>query len=195
MPAFLRFQKSRRLAGRIANRKQVTMQNPQQLRGRASLPALLFVTLTFNLAPAQVLGPAEPAATVPATAKSASPSRQRPAVKIHPTAMPGPYSQPVPPGDTPTADKLPTIVVTAATRTPQSVETTASTTTVITHQELDDAKYASVPDALQSVPGMSVVTSGMPGAQTSVFIHGLDSNQTLVTDRRPPPGGRSFRRG
>ena len=38
-----------------------------------------------------------------------------------------------------------------------------------------------MPDALQSVPGMSVVTLGMPGGQTSVFIHGLDSNQTLVT--------------
>jgi vitamin B12 transporter len=166
-------------AGRIAKRKQVIMQNPQQLRRRASLPALLFVTLTFNLAPAQVLGPAQPATTAPATAPSASTSARKPAAKINPSAA-GPYSQPIPPVDTPTVDKLPTIVVTAATRTPQSPETTASTTTVITHQELDDAKYASVADALQSVPGMSVVTSGMPGGQTSVFMHGLDANQTLV---------------
>ena len=81
----------------------------------------------------------------------------------------------------PAVTQLPTIVVTAATRNAQPVDTTATTTTVLTHQDLDDNKYASVTDALQSVPGLAVVTSGMQGAETSVFIHGLDSNQTLVT--------------
>src|ERR1700734_383625 len=76
-----------------------------------------------------------------------------------------PNSQPVRPEDT-SIKKLPTIVVTAATRNTQPVDTTATTTTVLTHQDLDDAKYASVPEALQSVPGLSVITSGMPGGQT-----------------------------
>jgi vitamin B12 transporter len=77
--------------------------------------------------------------------------------------------------------KLPTIVVTAATRDPQPPDTTATTTTVLTQQQLDNAKYQNLPYSLQEVPGVSVVTSGNPGAQTSVFIHGLDSRMTLVT--------------
>jgi vitamin B12 transporter len=81
----------------------------------------------------------------------------------------------------PAATQLAPIIVTAPTRDPQPVDTTATTTTVLTHDVLDANKYASVPDALQSVPGISVVTSGSPGAQTSVFMHGLDSRQTLVT--------------
>ncbi len=84
---------------------------------------------------------------------------------------------PVQPGVT----KLPTILVTAPTRIAQPVETTATTTTVLTQQALDDNKYANVPDAIMSVPGLSVVPSGNPGQVTSVFIHGLDSRQTLVT--------------
>ncbi len=81
----------------------------------------------------------------------------------------------------PAVTQLPAIVVTAATRNPQPVATTATTSTVLTHENLDDNKYASVPDALQSVPGLSVVTGGMPGGLTSVFIHGMESRQTLVT--------------
>jgi vitamin B12 transporter len=84
---------------------------------------------------------------------------------------------PVQPGVT----KLPTILVTAPTRVAQPVDTTATTTTVVTHQALDDNKYANVPDAIMSVPGLTVVPSGNPGQVTSVFIHGLDSRQTLVT--------------
>ncbi|HEY0342641.1 MAG TPA: TonB-dependent receptor plug domain-containing protein, partial [Steroidobacteraceae bacterium] len=79
------------------------------------------------------------------------------------------------------ADQLPTVVVTAATRETQSPDTTATTTTVLSHQYLQDSAFVDVPSALQLVPGLSVVTSGSQGAQTSVFIHGLDSNQTLVT--------------
>jgi vitamin B12 transporter len=77
--------------------------------------------------------------------------------------------------------ELAPILVTAPTRDPQPVDTTATTTTVVTHDDLDDNKFALVTDALQSVPGLAVVSSGAPGAETSVFIHGLDSRQTLVT--------------
>jgi vitamin B12 transporter len=77
--------------------------------------------------------------------------------------------------------ELAPILVTAPTRDTQPIDTTATTTTVLTHDDLDDNKYASLPDALASVPGIAIVTSGSPGAETSVFIHGLDSRQTLVT--------------
>jgi vitamin B12 transporter len=90
--------------------------------------------------------------------------------------------------------ELPPILVTAPTRIPQPVETTASTTTVITQQDFIDQNYASVPDAINSVPGLSVVTSGNPGQETSVFVHGLDARDTLVTidGRRQPPGLSGF---
>jgi vitamin B12 transporter len=145
------------------------MQNPQQLRRRAYLPALLLVTLT--LAPAQTSAPTP----IPAPAAAPSP------VLAPKTKAADPYAQPVRPDDWPADKKLPTIVVTAATRTSQSPATTATTTTVLTHQDLDQQKYASVTDALRSVAGLDVITLGMPGSQTSVFIHGLDSNMTLVT--------------
>ena len=77
--------------------------------------------------------------------------------------------------------ELAPIYVTAPTRDTQPLDTTATTTTVLSHDDLENNKYALVPDALQSVPGLSVVTSGMPGAETSVFIHGLEARQTLVT--------------
>jgi vitamin B12 transporter len=77
--------------------------------------------------------------------------------------------------------ELAPIYVTAPTRDTQPLDTTATTTTVLDHDDLQNNKYALVPDALQSVPGLAVVTSGMPGAQTSVFVHGLEARQTLVT--------------
>ncbi|HUB67414.1 MAG TPA: TonB-dependent receptor [Candidatus Methylacidiphilales bacterium] len=135
------------------------MQKSPPLHRRVFLFAPLLVSLTLNMAAAQT-------AAVPAAAPGSSTSTNSHASAATTTSN-GP--------------SLPVIVVTAATRRPQPADTTATTTTVLTHQDLQDGLYASVPDALQSVPGMSVVVSGMPGGQTSAFIHGLDSDQTLVT--------------
>jgi vitamin B12 transporter len=112
--------------------------------------------------------PTTTSSTAKSSAASTAPAGKKTASKTPAAAVPD-------------VKPLPPIVVTAATRNTQPVDTTATATTVLSHQFLDDNKYAMVPDALQSVPGLSVVTSGNPGQQTSVFIHGLDSNQTLVT--------------
>ena len=176
--------KSAAWAGRIANRKQVIMQIIQSVhrKGLRLLPALLlFTPLAFTPVwadpPPVVAGPTPPvtAPTQPrATAKSDAQAKGTVASKPAETSTASSgKSQPV--------VTLPTIVVTAATRNTQPIDTTATTTTVLTNQDLLDNNYASVPDALQSVPGLAVVTSGNPGAQTSVFIHGLDARQTLVT--------------
>ena len=174
MPSFLRSGKKRNaaLACRIAHRKQVTMQllqTPHRTVRRHLLIFVLLAPLALGLAWADPL----PSPQLAPNAKPLNPNRTADTSK--PKAA---------------VKQLPTIVVTAATRNPQAPDTTATTTTVLTHQLLDDNKYGSVPDALQSVPGLSVVTSGMPGGQTSVFVHGLDSNQTLVTvdGRRQPVG-------
>ena len=136
----------------------------------ANPPPVLSNQTAPAVEPTQAIGSATPAApaTTPAKAQASS-------------AATKPKAAPNAPSITPGVVQLPPILVTSPTRNTQPVGTTATTTTVLTNQYLDDAKYASVPEALQSVPGLAVVTSGMPGGQTSVFIHGLDSNQTLVT--------------
>ena len=117
---------------------------------------------------------AKPATKAKSTAKAKS---DKPAATTDNKPAAAADAGPVQPG----ATKLPTILVTAPTRVSQPVDTTATTTTVLTQQALDDNKYANVPDAIMSVPGLAVVPSGNPGQVTSVFIHGLDSRQTLVT--------------
>ncbi len=77
-----------------------------------------------------------------------------------------------------TTNRLPEIVVTAD-RIPTPVKSVGSDVTVITSNELEQAQIRSLPDALRNVPGLAVVQSGQPGGQTSVFMRGLNSNQTL----------------
>jgi vitamin B12 transporter len=101
-------------------------------------------------------------------------------------------SSPHAPGDAPTVNQIPNIVVSAATRNEQSPDTTATDTTVVTQEDLDAQRYQDVSDALREVPGIAVVPTGAPGQVTSVFIHGADSDQTLLTiDGRPQPTGLS----
>ncbi len=152
-----------------------------------AVPSGMTRAATDSPAPAPAATPAK-AAPVPASS-GPSPAAQKTAPSgttetksgSAPALVPSPQS----PADATVAQPdvvtLPTIVVTAPTRSTQPVDTTATTTSVLSNQFLDDHKYALVPDALQSVPGLAVVTSGAPGTQTSVFIHGMESRQTLVT--------------
>ena len=145
----------------------------------------IFTPIALGLASAD---PAPATATAPPANKSVA------RAKAGTAAKPASTSAATTTGTPPGVVQLPPIVVTAATRMTQPVAATASTTTVLTHQDLDNQKFASVPEAINSVPGLSVVTSGNPGAQTSVFVHGLDSRDTLVTidGRRQPPGLSGF---
>ncbi len=150
------------------------------------LTVAALATLAVRPAAAQALAPAKKsvssssalATTAPSGTASAdqplTPTPQSPAA----AASPAPSSSEV---VNPSAITLPTIVVTAATRESQAPETTATSTTVLTHDDLEQNHYVDVLSALQFVPGLSVATGGMQGGQTSVFIHGLDSNDTLVT--------------
>ena len=167
-------------ACRIAHRKQVIMQIIQSYyrKGHRSVAFFFVIPLMFGFVWA------DPAATtasqpVPAstTAKPATPAQAN--AKTKPAASKPSSSETSAPQ--PPVTQLDTIVVTAATRTPQSPDSTASTSTVLTHQYLEDGRFEDVTSALQMVPGLSVVTLGSQGAQTSVFVHGLNSNQTLVT--------------
>lgn len=85
---------------------------------------------------------------------------------------------------------LPPVLVTAPTRVEEPVEQTASTTSVVSEHDIEVQHYATVADALSSVPGISLAPSGQPGQLTYLFGHGMDTRQNLLTidDRRQTPG-------
>ena len=81
--------------------------------------------------------------------------------------------------DSATTNRLPEVVVTA-TREATPLENVGSAVTVISHAEIVNSQVRSLPDLLRESAGLSVVQSGGPGGQTSIFTRGLNSNQTLL---------------
>lgn len=71
-------------------------------------------------------------------------------------------------------------VVVTATRTEESVESVASSVTIISETEIEKKKAVNVHDLLKDVEGIDVVQQGGPGHLTSVFIRGGESDHTLV---------------
>jgi len=72
-----------------------------------------------------------------------------------------------------------TIVVTAG-LAPEAVAESPGAVTVIDRQEIAARQSTSLSDLIAVVPGMTVVQTGSPGQQTSVFLRGADSDQTLL---------------
>ncbi len=70
-------------------------------------------------------------------------------------------------------------VVVSATRTPVPISTVGSSVAFISHQELADAQVDSLAAALGAFAGAPALPSGAPGASTSLFLRGANSNQTL----------------
>ena len=83
------------------------------------------------------------------------------------------------PDETSTDANGDTIVVTAS-GVEQSRTETGHTISVITRDDLETSQVTSISDALNLVPGVAVAQSGPVGSQTSVFIRGAESSQTLV---------------
>jgi vitamin B12 transporter len=71
-------------------------------------------------------------------------------------------------------------IVVTATRIETPVKEIASSVTIITRQELEQTKKATVIEALQEVLGLSVVQSGPAGASATVLLRGANSEHTLV---------------
>jgi vitamin B12 transporter len=76
-------------------------------------------------------------------------------------------------------DSLQPIVVTA-TRIPTPEIQVASSITVVMAEEIAARQIQTLPDLLKELPGLNVVQSGGPGARTSVFVRGTNSNHTKV---------------
>jgi vitamin B12 transporter len=78
----------------------------------------------------------------------------------------------------PSAATTPVVISPTATVTPAGQ--VASSLTVVTAQDIATQQYRTLPDALNTVPGLNVVQTGGPGGQTSVFMRGTNSNHTKV---------------
>lgn len=71
-------------------------------------------------------------------------------------------------------------VVVGATRVPTPEDQLGSTVTVITADDIAKKQQRTLPDVLQSVPGLNIVQTGGPGGVSSVFMRGTNSNHTKV---------------
>lgn len=74
---------------------------------------------------------------------------------------------------------LPDTVVTA-TRVATPAARLPAATTVIDRRTIEERGYTTLAEALAAVPGITVVPSGGPGQQTSVFVRGSNSRHVLV---------------
>jgi vitamin B12 transporter len=71
-------------------------------------------------------------------------------------------------------------IVVTATRTEQPKLELASSTTLMSFEDLKKAGKETAADALAAVPGLDVVQNGGPGKTADIFIRGANSEHTLV---------------
>lgn len=77
------------------------------------------------------------------------------------------------------SELLPTIVV-SPTAIPTPADQVASSISVISAADIERDQRRTVPDALNTIPGLNVVQAGGPGGQTSVFMRGTNANHVKV---------------
>ncbi len=78
------------------------------------------------------------------------------------------------------ANELSPIVVTSATKTEQSSKDVTSNFDIITKEELQERHFSTVPEAINTLAGINVISNGGLGKATSVFMRGFDSQRILV---------------
>ena len=71
-------------------------------------------------------------------------------------------------------------VVVTATQAAEERDSLPVSVTVVDEQAIQDRQATSVTELLATVAGTHVVSSGVPGQQTSVFTRGTESDQTLI---------------
>ena len=91
------------------------------------------------------------------------------------------------------------VIVVTATRTPTPVERLPARVEVINRIDIEEKGLVSLADALRQAPGLSVVSTGTYGVQTSVFSRGANSAHTLalfdgirINDPTSPNGAYDF---
>jgi vitamin B12 transporter len=103
---------------------------------------------------------------------SISPPEELPPITVHPKSTPHATG-------TSAAVDGPNVVV-SPTSVPTPSAQIGSSVSVIVGQDLESQQRRTVSDALLTVPGVNVVQSGGPGALTSVFMRGTNSDHVKV---------------
>ena len=78
------------------------------------------------------------------------------------------------------ADEWDDVIVVTASGFEQPRSETGQAIDIVDRERLDQLQSATIGDALQTVPGVAVATRGGLGGQTSAFLRGGNSSQTLV---------------
>ncbi len=76
-------------------------------------------------------------------------------------------------------NRLEEIVVTG-TRIPAAPESTPTSVSVISRDEIEEQQIRTVEQVLREEAGVDISRAGQPGGVTSVFLRGANANQTLV---------------
>ena len=71
-------------------------------------------------------------------------------------------------------------IVVTATRTAQAVDQTLAPLSVVTREDIKQKQAVTVPELLETLPGVQVSQTGGLGSLTSLFIRGTATNQSLV---------------
>ncbi len=72
------------------------------------------------------------------------------------------------------------VIVVTPNRVESNEDQTATSTTVIDEQQIEESQKLTVAEMLETVPGLHVTSQGGLGKQTSVFLRGAKSEHTLV---------------
>jgi vitamin B12 transporter len=72
------------------------------------------------------------------------------------------------------------ISITSATKSEQKLKDVTSNVDVITSQDIEDRKFKTVSEALNSLSGVSFSRNGGVGQPSSLYLRGMDSSKTLV---------------
>jgi vitamin B12 transporter len=78
------------------------------------------------------------------------------------------------------SDSEPLRVIVTANRTPQPLESTSTSTSVITAREIEQRQIQTVAQALQELPGVHLTQQGNAASLSSLFIRGTNSDHVLV---------------
>ena len=72
------------------------------------------------------------------------------------------------------------ITISSATKSEEKLKNVTANVDVITASEIEDRKFKTIAEALNSISGMQVSPTGGVGQQTSFFLRGMSSHRTLV---------------
>ena len=72
------------------------------------------------------------------------------------------------------------ITVSSLTKGEESIHNLTANIEIISKEQLQEKRIATVAEALQTLPGVNITTSGGLGSVTSVMLRGMGNNRTLV---------------